>query len=122
MLETSLPKWQSVGVVASAALLALAMASCSSDDAGSDTSSDQATESACESAFAAAATIGDMEDTVEDLDPAIRVCESVDEWSTASEAHPGALDGVDPVVYLTNRCLYASDSDIKQTVLCQSLG
>ena len=98
------------------------MASCSSDDAGSDTSSDQATESACESAFAAAATIGDMEDTVEDLDPAIRVCKSVDEWIAASEAHPGAIDFADPVVYLTNRCLYSSEPDSAQTVLCQSLG
>jgi hypothetical protein len=107
--------------MAFAALLALTLASCSSDNTGGDTSSGTATESACEGAFAAAAAIGDMEDTVEDLDPAVRACETIDEWTAASEAHPGALDGADPVVYLTNRCLYGNDS-VKQTLLCQSLG
>jgi hypothetical protein len=80
------------------------------------------TSTVCGSAFAAAAAIGDMEDTVEDLDPAILVCRSVDEWIAASEANPGALDGVDPVVHLTNRCLYATNPDISWTVLCESLG
>jgi hypothetical protein len=44
------------------------------------------TQSACESAVAAAASIGEMEDTVENLDPAIRACKYVDEWIADNDA------------------------------------
>jgi hypothetical protein len=63
-----------------------------------------------------------MQDTIEDLYPAIRACKTVDEWTAASTANPDALDGADPVVFLTNACLYATASDIAVTDLCNSLG
>lgn len=59
---------------------------------------------ACELAFADAAAVGDMEDTVEDLDPAVRACTSLEEWGAANAANPAALDGVDPFEFLGNRC------------------
>lgn len=119
--ESSRPKWPSVGVIAFAALLALTVASCSGDDTSSDTSS-QATESACEQAFSQAASVSDMQDTIGDLYPAIRACKTVNEWTAASNVHPDALDGADPVVFLTNACMYATASDIADTGLCESLG
>jgi heat shock protein HslJ len=60
----------------------------------------------CAEAFAAAAAVGDMEDTVEDLDPALLACNSIEEWIAASKSNPGAID-TDPVEFLLNRCLYA---------------
>lgn len=60
--------------------------------------------SECNSAFRRAASISDFQDTVEDLDPAIHACTSVDEWKAAARRHPKALDGVDPEVFLRNRC------------------
>ena len=59
---------------------------------------------ACTEAFADAAAVDDAEDTVEDLDPAVRACTSLDEWGAASAANPAALDGVDPIEFLGNRC------------------
>lgn len=135
--QHSRPRWQTIGLIAVALSFALAVTGCSSGGSGSDTtttsnsnttassSSDTSAasaESACNQAFSQAASISDMQDTVEDLYPAIRACKTVDEWSAASAAHPDALDGADPIVFLTNACRYADVSDIEQTVLCQSLG
>ena len=116
------PSWQRIGLIMMAALLALPITSCSADESDGDSGDVVAapTQSACESAVAAAASIGDMEDTVEDLDPAIRACKSVDEWIAANDAYPDALDGVDPVVYLTNRCLYGEG--LESTDLCKEAG
>lgn len=61
---------------------------------------------ACLDAFERAAQVGDMQDTVEDLDPAVRACKSLQEWKAADQAHPGALDGTDPETFLRNRCRY----------------
>lgn len=58
-----------------------------------------------------------MQDTVEDLYPAIRACGSVQEWNDASEAHPDALDGADSETFLRNVCQAAEVADEE---LCQS--
>ena len=59
---------------------------------------------ACELSFADAAAVSDTQDTVEDLDPAVRACTSLEEWGAASAAYPGALDGANPFEFLGNRC------------------
>lgn len=73
--------------------------------------------SACEAAFRNAAAVDDMHDTVEDLDPAIRACRTVAEWSAASARYPGALDGVPPEVFLRNRCDFGGF----QTPICDEI-
>lgn len=70
----------------------------------------------CDRAFAQAASIDDMHDTVEDLDPALRACSSEEEWVAAARAHPGAID-VDPVVFLRNRCDFGGPD----TPLCRAV-
>jgi hypothetical protein len=81
----------------------------------------EATQSACDTAFAEAAAIDEMQDTVEDLDPAVRTCATGDEWSAAAASHPGAIDeGIDPIEFLTNRCLYAEG--LADTTLCRTRG
>ncbi len=60
---------------------------------------------ACELAFQAAAQISDMQDTVEDLDPAVLACPTVADWLQAAGQYPGAIDA-DPGVFLANRCRY----------------
>jgi hypothetical protein len=74
-------------------------------------------ESSCDTAWAKAAAISDLRDTVEDLDPAIRACTSLQEWESAAAKYPDALDGVDPVLFLSNRCYYGS----RLVSLCQWL-
>ena len=74
-------------------------------------------ESSCDTAWAKAAAISDLRDTVEDLDPAIRACTSLQEWESAAAKYPEALDGVDPVLFLSNRCFYGS----RLVTLCQWL-
>ena len=78
--------------------------------------------SACDSASETAASVGDMQDTVDDLYPAIQACDTVEEWAAASKKHLAALDGADPEVFLTNVCLYSAPPAIAQTRLCQSVG
>ena len=60
----------------------------------------------CERAFEEAAAISDLQDTVEDLDPALEACTTIEEWKAASRKFPDALDGVDSLVFLENRCRY----------------
>lgn len=71
----------------------------------------------CEKMWSDAAAISEFQDTVEDLDPAIRACKSLQEWTSAAAKYPLALDGVDPVLFLSNRCFYGSQLGI----LCQWL-
>lgn len=67
----------------------------------------------CDQAFAAAAAVDVVQDVPSDLYPAAMVCASVADWTAASEANPDALDGVDPVEFLTNVCRYADqDADV----------
>lgn len=64
----------------------------------------------CRAAFKSAAEISSLNDTVEDLDAAVNLCGSLDEWTSASEAYPAALDGVDPETFLRNRCQFGNFS------------
>lgn len=76
---------------------------------------------ACQGAFAAAAAIPPFEDSVEDLDPAVRDCVTLEEWGAGADANPGAIErGVDPYEYLGNRC-DDSGAGLLSTVLCQEL-
>jgi len=111
----------------------LVLGACTDDDAEptATTASAQATvttqqtpttnafSSACGNAFAAAAAVGDMEDVVEDLYPAVRACTTVTEWTAASRAHPSALDGADPTMFLQNVCRYGAPSNVSGSALCQ---
>ena len=71
----------------------------------------------CEKMWSDAAAISDFQDSVEDLDPAIRACKSLQEWTSAAAKYPLALDGVDPVLFLSNRCFYGNQLG----TLCQWL-
>lgn len=73
----------------------------------------------CEAAMQTAARVSSMADQVEDLDPAIRVCQSLDELTAASDKLPTALDGVDPKIFVSNRCRY--EESLKTTPICQTL-
>lgn len=75
---------------------------------------------ACLAAFRRAASISDMRDRVQDLDPAIRMCGSLDEWKDAARRNPDAVDGVDPVVFLRNRCRFGSPI-VSATPLCRKV-
>ena len=74
---------------------------------------------ACAAAFAAAAAVSSSSDTVEDLDPAVKACETLTEWTAAAVAYPDALDTADPREFLGNRCLYGEG--LASTALCSSL-
>lgn len=81
--------------------------------------SESESSSACEQAFNNAASISSMEDTIEDLNSAIRACEKLDEWNAASLKHPSALDGADPTAFLRNRC--RSDETLSREPLCREV-
>lgn len=64
---------------------------------------------ACDSAFASAASVDSMHDTVSDLYPAVKACRTVEQWMSASQAHPEAIsEGVDPRMFLGNVCTSTS--------------
>jgi hypothetical protein len=75
---------------------------------------------ACTEAFAEAAAVGDMEDSVEDLYPAIRACETLAEWTAASDAYPAALDGAPAALFAQNAC--ASNESLAGEPLCIEVG
>ena len=77
------------------------------------------TISACESRVKTAADIDEMQDTVTDLDPAIRTCASLAELSAATAKYPTALDGVDAGVFVSNRCQY--EATLADTAICKAL-
>lgn len=87
----------------------------------SEPDSKSAPAGACLAAFRRAASISDMRDRVQDLDPAVRSCDSVDEWNEAARRNPDALDGVDPIAFLRNRCRFSGSSDLAATRLCQKV-
>jgi hypothetical protein len=88
-------------------------------DSSPDNSSKVQSLSNCEKAIEAAAAVSNMQDAVEDIDPAIRICESMDELVSASSKFPAALDGVDEATYVANRCNF--NSSLKNTPICSSL-
>ena len=71
----------------------------------------------CNAAFAEAAAVDEMQDTVEDLVPAIEACTSIEDWAAASDLNPAALEGTDPETFLTNMC---ASFDVEG--LCAQLG
>lgn len=75
---------------------------------------------ACSDAMAAAAAIEDVADTVADLEPAIRACETLAEWIAASDANPAALDGASPKLFAQNAC--ASLEGLANEPLCRAVG
>ena len=128
------PRWQKIGLVSLAVIVVLAVVSNLGDtDETSDngtgeatgaelegtTSSPSSSVSECEAAFADAAAVGDLEDVIEDLYPAVRACLTIEEWSAASDVHRDALDGADPLVFLSNVCSFAEEPDIQASPLCQ---
>lgn len=78
---------------------------------------------ACLKAFEQAAGVSRMEDQVSDLDPAVRACSSVEAWTAAARAHPGAVsEDVPPETFLENRCRYSDrTSGLRTTALCQKV-
>lgn len=89
-------------------LFALLIAAC-----GGDNISD------CEEDFRVASEGSDSQDTVSDLDSAIQSCETVGQWTLASEKYPAALDGADPIIYLANRCAFGDS--LGNTPICIEL-
>ncbi len=90
-----------------------------SDSGGNDSSSVDNNLSSCEKAMKAAADVPDMQDTVEDIDPVIRACGSMDEFIAASSQFPAALDGAGEEIFVTNRCTY--NASLQNTAICKSL-
>lgn len=79
----------------------------------------EANLSDCEKAMRTAAAVSSEADKVEDIDPAIRSCGSMDELIAASSKFPAALDGVDAQTFVSNRCTY--NASLKNTSICTSL-
>ena len=79
-----------------------------------------AVSAACSDAMAAAAAINNVSDTVADLEPAIRACDTLAEWIAASDANPAALDGASPKLFLQNAC--ASLEALANEPLCTEVG
>jgi hypothetical protein len=118
-----------------ATLVLATLSGCGGDDeansAGTTTTVEDATTTApagsdlpteqCDQAFADAASQDDMSDTVEDLYPAARACESIADWVAASENHPSALDGADPEAFAINVCAFGEDA-VAGSALCEELG
>ena len=73
----------------------------------------------CAAAVVEAAAIDASSDTVEDLDDAIRRCESVEEFTTVADSYPDALDGAGATTFLTNRCQF--EPSLGETAICQEL-
>lgn len=70
----------------------------------------------CEYAFEEASLIPVHKSTVTDLNLAVRVCKSVEEWQETSADFPNALNGGDPMLFLKNRC-----RDVVDAPLCRKL-
>ncbi|MXX67251.1 MAG: hypothetical protein F4Z40_09795 [Chloroflexi bacterium] len=73
----------------------------------------------CMIAFQTAASVSDLRDQHSDLWPAFQACMNLDEWVAASEAHPDALDGADPIRYAFNQC--ASESAVGGSNVCKAI-
>lgn len=87
-----------------------------SSDSKSGNSSGNASNS-CAAAFSNAAAVSSLEDTVSDIDPAVRGCGSVAEWNSNARNYPEVVPSdVDPEQYLANRCKYGVG--LSTTSLC----
>lgn len=103
------------------ALPLLLMGACSVDTAAYDEIEEGGTSEAtpCLDAFEDAAEVPDTQDTLADLWPAVDACETLEDFTAASEEHPDALDGADPETYVRNQCEY--EPEVADSALCQSL-
>ena len=79
--------------------------------------------SACDEAFAAIVAIGATQDTIEDLYPTVRACESVVEWVGGVAANPGAIETRygDVRVFLGNLCGSLTAAGLAGTELCRQV-
>ena len=75
---------------------------------------------ACDDAMAAAAAVDENSDTVADLYPAVRACQTLAEWTAASDAHPTALDGANAKLFAQNAC--ANGEGLADEPLCVEVG
>lgn len=122
-------------ITVSAAVVVFALVGCGSDgDVATDETpgdttaatqpaadAEDATYSAeCGQAMAEAAAVDEMQDTLEDTDPAFFACESLEEFSQASADYPDALDGTNPEVFAPNRCQGAES--VQDSPLCAEVG
>lgn len=102
-------------------LVLVVAAACTSGDDSNGVpveQNDSLPQGACEQAFSDAARISSLEDTVEDLNPAIRACATLNEWNVAASAYPAALDGADSTTFLRNRCVNA---ELAGSSLCREI-
>jgi hypothetical protein len=86
--------------------------------------SEQQISGECVTAFSEVASIDRASDSFMDFYPAMRSCESVEEWIAISAIYPGTLDDLDPVEWVVSACQTASelgDIEIAQSPLCQSV-
>ena len=111
--------WLSIGLVF--CLIAVGCGSSRESDSGRTNGANETTTtlSNCEKAMKAAADVSDMQDTVEDIDPVIRACGSMAEFTAASSKFPKALDGASEEMFVTNRCNY--NTALQSTAICKSL-
>lgn len=124
----------SLARAAAVAAAMLVLVGCSGEDGGEQadvtepTAEEQATDEpaadepaaysdACGAAVAQAAAVGEMEEAVENLDPAMTACASIDELQAAADDHPGALD-VDAATWAANRCLSSDDGAVLDSAIC----
>ena len=85
----------------------------------SDSPDELVVTAACDQSFSVAASVDPMSDTVEDLNPALDACKSVEEWVMAARRHPAAIQA-DPRLFLNNRCDFGGRA-VKESFLCQVL-
>lgn len=105
--------------IATIAALAFVLVGCDSSGAEPEQQEEPAAYGQeCGSALEDAAAVGDMEDTVEDTDPAIVACASVEAFTAASADHPDALDDTDVETWLSNRCQYSEDPAVRSSAIC----
>jgi hypothetical protein len=90
--------------------------------AGATEGTQAAFSDACGRAVEEAANIGDMEDTVEDLDEAITACVDLAELGAAVEQYPAALDGADLETFVFNRCQFSEDQLVLESAICSEVG
>ncbi len=74
----------------------------------------------CGRAVEEAATVGDMEDTVEALDSALVACD-LEELRAAVAEFPDALDGTDLEIFVRDRCLASEDEAVTGSLICDQV-
>jgi hypothetical protein len=75
---------------------------------------------ACRGAWSAAAGMAREDRSVQDLDVAVRVCRSLEEWRRAADRYPRALAGGDAIEHLARRCRSAPPA-LSGTRLCRAV-